>query len=114
MGLIVIVATTMLTMLFENVSGGDRLARAPWILVVSVATFLLVEGVLPWLHGGSTPGGSFVRMTCETREREGFGRGVFYAARLAVLGMSYCFFPFAGPLLALYYFVRRRMPYDEL
>lgn len=114
MGLIVIVATTMLTMLFENVPGGDRLARAPWILVVSVATFLLVEGVLPWLHGGSTPGGSFVRMTCETREREGFGRGVFYAARLAVLGMSYCFFPFAWPLLALYYFARRRMPYDEL
>lgn len=113
-GLIVIVGTTAVTALLDAFPGGARLADAPWIIVVSVATFLLVEGLLPWLRGGSTPGGSFVRMTCETKERTGYRRAVFYAARLLVLGMSYLWFPFAWPILALYYLVRRRMPYDEL
>lgn len=113
-GLTVIVGTTAVTALLDALSGGGRLADAPWIIVVSVAAFLLVEGLLPWLRNGSTPGGSFVRMTCETRERTGFRRVLFYAARLVVLGMSYLWFPFAWPLLALYYLVRRRMPYDEL
>lgn len=113
-GLIVIVGTTAVTALLDALSGGGRLADAPWIIVVSIAAFLLVEGLLPWLRNGSTPGGSFVRMTCETRERTGFRRVLFYAARLVVLGMSYLWFPFAWPLLALYYLVRRRMPYDEL
>lgn len=113
-GLIVIVGTTAVTALLDAFPGGGRLADAPWILVVSVAAFLLVEGLLPWLRNGSTPGGSFVRMTCETKERTGFRRVLFYAARLVVLGMSYLWSPFAWPLLALYYLVRRCMPYDEL
>lgn len=113
-GLIVIVGTTAVTALLGAFPGGRHLSDAPWILVVSVAAFLLVEGLLPWLRGGSTPGGRFVRMTCETRERTGYRRVVFYTARLLILGMSYLWFPFAWPLLALYYLVRHRMPYDEL
>ena len=83
------------------------------MVVVGVA-FVLVEGVLPWFHEGSTPGGGFVRMSCETRERTGARRAVFYAVRLAVLAGAFVYFPFAWPVLGLFYLVARRMPYDFL
>ncbi|WP_273394656.1 VanZ family protein [Thermophilibacter mediterraneus] len=74
--------------------------------------FAWVEVVVPWRRGGSTPGGAFVRMSCETRERTGARRLAFYAARTVVLGGAYLFFPLAWPLLALFYLVARKMPYD--
>ena len=80
--------------------------------VVLYAAFAWVELVVPWRHGGSTPGGSFVRMSCETQERMGGRRAVFYVLRVVVLGGAYFFFPLAWPILTLFYLVMRAMPYD--
>ena len=88
------------------------LTGTPLALYLHIAAFVLVEGILPWLHDGSTPGGGFVRMSCETRGRTGARRLVFYAARLVVMGGAFLFFPFAWMVLALFYLVARRMPYD--
>lgn len=46
---------------------------------------ILFEGVVPWLRGGCTLGGSFTHMTVETRPREGWRRAAFYVARMATL-----------------------------
>lgn len=45
------------------------LAEGPCLDVLPVAMFLLVEFAVPLARDGRTPGGAFVRMTCETRER---------------------------------------------
>ena len=111
-GLVIMVLSTAIFYLLSNAPGGDRLMAAPWLMGIAVVTFSVVEGVVPWFHGGSTPGGGFVRMSCETRERTGARRAAFYVARLAIMGCSCVFFPMAWPLLALFYLVARRMPYD--
>ncbi len=80
--------------------------------LVLYAAFLWVELVAPWRHAGSTPGGAFVRMSCETREREGARRAVFYVLRVVVLGAAYFFFPILWPVFALFFLFARRMPYD--
>ena len=92
----------------------DLLADAggSWQLAICAAVFLWIEAVIPWREQGSTPGGRFVRMSCETRERTGAHRAAFIAVRAAVLGASYLFFPIAWPLLALFYLIWRQMPYD--
>lgn len=83
---------------------------ALWLLV-----FLLVEVVIPWCHGGSTPGGSFVRMTFETRPRTTGRRVLFYAARVVTLLLTLEVVPWLMiPALALFYLFARRMPYDYL
>ena len=99
-------------LVLHNVPGGERWADEPWALWVGCAAFFLVELIVPWRRGGSTPGGAFVRMSCETRARTGGRRVAFYLVRLAVLGGAYLFLPLAWPLLALFYLVARRMPYD--
>lgn len=114
MGLITMVIITAAALVARNLPGIDQLGEGPWALVLALVVFVLVEGVFPWTHGGSTPGGSFVRMSCETKERAGSRRMLFYGARLVVLGLGYLWFPIAWPLLVLYYLVRHRMPYDEL
>lgn len=86
--------------------------RAHVMDVVLYAAFVWVELVVPWRHGGSTPGGAFVRMSCETQERAGTRRLAFYVLRVVVLGGAYFFFPLAWPILALFYLVMRAMPYD--
>lgn len=96
----------------HNVPGGERWADAPYVLWIAAAAFLCAECVRPWRHGGSTPGGSFVRMSCETRERTGVRRAAFFAARAATLGAALRFLPFLWPFLALFYLVARKMPYD--
>lgn len=111
-GLVIMVLSTAIFYLLSNVPGGDRLMAAPWLMGIAVVTFSVVEGVVPWFHGGSTPGGGFVRMSCEMRERTGARRAAFYVARLAIMGCSCVVFPIAWPLLALFYLVARRMPYD--
>lgn len=112
MGLLDLVLMSMLSIVLYNLPDAVRDTVGTVMLAVPVATFVLVEGILPWRHGGSTPGGGFVRMSCETRDRAGIRRVVFYLVRLAVLGLSYLFFPFAWPLLVLFYLIARRMPYD--
>lgn len=115
-GLLSLVVSGAVSIMLWNLPEGIArdLAGTPWMLVVMAFLFVLVEGVLPWMHAGSTPGGGFVRMSCETRERTGARRVVFYLARLVVLGAAYLFIPFAWFALALFYLVARRMPYDFL
>ena len=92
--------------------GASEGVRSQAMDLVLYATFLWVELVAPWRHAGSTPGGAFVRMSCETREREGARRAAFYVLRVVVLGTAYFFFPILWPVFALFYLFARRMPYD--
>lgn len=89
-------------------------AEASWAVGVAVAVFLLFEGILPWMRGGQTLGGDFVRMTFETCERHGVRRLVFYAARLATIALAVGFPPIVVPILAVFYFAVRCMPYDYI
>lgn len=83
-------------------------------VVLLVGLFALVEVVVPWRRGGSTPGGAFVRMTFETRPRTGWRRVIFYAARTAALGLLLAFPLIAVPVLLIFYAICRQMPYDLL
>ena len=94
------------------VAGAAEGVRGHLMDVVLYASFAWVELIVPWRHGGSTPGGAFVRMSCETRERSGVRRCAFYVARTLVLGGAYFFFPLAWPALLLFYLFAREMPYD--
>lgn len=78
----------------------------------AVAALVMVELVIPWRHGGSTPGGSFVRMTFETHPRTPGHRALFYAARAATLVAVLWEWPWLIPFLLLFYLVKREMPYD--
>lgn len=88
------------------------LAEGPCLDVLPVAMFLLVEFAVPLARDGRTPGGAFVRMTCETRERPPARRVVFLAVRLACMWAAFAFASVAVPVLALFFLVFRRMPYD--
>ena len=110
--LISTVVAGIIILVLYNVPDGERWVDLPWALWMECAAFVLVELVRPATHGGSTPGGAFVRMSCETKPRTGARRAVFYLVRLVVLGGAYLFFPLAWPVLALFYLFARRMPYD--
>ena len=92
--------------------GASEGVRSHAMDLVLYASFLWVELVAPWRREGSTPGGAFVRMSCETKPRSGWRRAAFYAARLVVLGGAYFFLPILWPVLALFFLFARRMPYD--
>lgn len=84
-----------------------------------VSGFLVVEVAVPWLRGGQTPGGAFVRMTVETHDRTRPRRALFYGARLLVMVACLMLWPMATSVIALpvvliYYLVKRQMPYDEI
>lgn len=79
-----------------------------------LVAFAVLEVAIPWLHDGSTLGGLFVRMSCETRPRTGWHRALFYAVRSAVLIAVFALPPYAIPILALFYLIARQMPYDFL
>ena len=113
-GLVTMVAVTAISLMFRNAPEQIAWLEGPWALWVAALVFAWVECVVPWRHGGSTPGGAFVRMSCETKPRSGVRRAAFYLTRFAVLGASFVFFPFAWPLLALFYLIARKMPYDFL
>lgn len=85
-------------------------ARA--LLLAAPALFLVLEAVVPWFNGGRTPGGSFTHMTCESHSRTTGWRLVFYAARVLTLAALIVALPLALPVLAIFYAVARRMPYD--
>ena len=78
----------------------------------AVAALVMVELVIPWRHGGSTPGGSFVRMTFETHPRTPGHRVLFYGVRAATLVAVLWEWPWLIPFLLLFYLVKREMPYD--
>lgn len=83
-----------------------------WLPWISAGAFVVIEGVIPWIRHGQTPGGAFVRMTCETRERTGIRRFVFHLARLATLACLLWYFPPIALVLLVFYAVKRKMPYD--
>lgn len=76
--------------------------------------FVAVEAVIPWFCGGSTIGGAYVHMTCESRERSTGFRLLFYVARCLTLGLAIATFWLAFPLLGLFYAIARKMPYDHV
>ncbi len=77
-----------------------------------VVAFAVVEVVVPWRTGGNTPAGLFYRMSCETQERTGADRALFYGLRAVVLFLVLRSPLFAAPSLALFYLSARNMPYD--
>lgn len=83
-----------------------------WLPWMSAGAFIAVEGVIPWLRRGQTPGGAFVRMTCETRERATMRRLIFYLARLVTLAFALWYFPPIALLLLVFYAFKKKMPYD--
>lgn len=78
--------------------------------------FVVIEGIIPWKCHGSTPGGGFIRMSFETKEREGARRIAFFAVRMAVLALCLVssFNAMVVLILLLFYLVKRCMPYDLL
>ena len=85
--------------------------------ILFLAALILFEGVVPWLRGGCTLGGSFTHMTIETRPREGWLRVAFYVARMATLiavvwwhSGGFNLLVFIG--LGIFWLVKRQMPYD--
>ena len=93
-------------------------ASLPALALLGTAAVLAVEVAVPWRRGGRTPGGAFVRMTCETRERQGARRVAFYAARAFVI-LCAVGLPGIEPRLTLvplaclvFYLFKRKMPYD--
>ena len=100
---------------------GIHMAPLPALTLLAFAetiALLIVELAIPWKRGGQTPGGTFVRMTCETRERTGSRRVAFYAARTFVV-LCATGLPGIEPRLGivplacmLFCLIKRRMPYD--
>lgn len=80
----------------------------------AAAALIVVELVIPWLHDGSTPGGSFVRMSFETHPRTPGYRVLFYVARAATLVAVLGVWPLLAPLVVLFYLITRKMPYDYI
>lgn len=93
---------------------GVRFAEGSGMGYLTIAAFVVVEFVIPLANHGKTPGGAFVRMTCETKERCPVMRVVFFSVRLAVIAGAFMFAPLAMPLLGLFFVIKHRMPYDYL
>ena len=118
--LLVMAATALIgsiSALVQVLTGSSDFAHASvfqgsWLFWIGVVVWTVVEGVTPWMRGGLTPGGGFVRMTIETRPRAGLRRALFYAARLTTFVAAFWWLPLAVPLLLLFYLVKRCMPYD--
>lgn len=79
---------------------------------LAIVTLVAVEVIIPWFHDGSTPGGSFVRMTFETHPRTTGYRLLFYAARSVTLVLACLWVPWMVIILLVFYLVKREMPYD--
>lgn len=78
----------------------------------AIIALIVVEVLIPWFHDGSTPGGSFVRMTFENHPRTLGYRLLFYAARSATLVLAFSWVPWMAIILLVFYLVKREMPYD--
>jgi glycopeptide antibiotics resistance protein len=78
------------------------------------AMLVFFEFLVPLAWKGRTLGGSFVRMSCETRPRRGLLRVVFFVVRLAVFYLVVKFPAYALAALLVWWVVFRAMPYDML
>ena len=114
-----VLATSLVTLPFAlaNLSCA-AVAGAPVMALAACALFAVVEVIQPWRRGGQTLGGSFVRMTFETRERAGGRRVAFYVVRAFVILSTTGLFGLwpqvtLVPLVCLvFYLFKRCMPYD--
>ncbi len=84
------------------------------LVVCATIAFVVVEVIVPWHYGGSTPGGGLVRMTFETVERKGSFRVLFYAVCTATLAVVFGIPQYAAPILMIFYLFARQMPYDYI
>lgn len=93
---------------YEAFTSGDVL-NCLWL-----ALFIIVEVVIPWCNNGSTLGGMFVRMSCESRTRPPAQRLLFYGVRSLVIIVAlwppWCLI--AIPVILVFYLIKRRMPQD--
>lgn len=121
-GLCTITPWVLVSVAFELASGQafelfglDAVQTATAVYTVClVASFAIVEILIPLRHEGSTPGGMFVRMSFETKTRTGVWRACFYAIRSTVLILMVIFPEFLVPALLIYYIIKREMPYDAI
>lgn len=114
-------AQPQLTLASHGLSGYLPLAKADDIAWITFWICLVIfELLVPVTRGGSTLGGSFIRMSCETKKRKGAMRALFYGVRSLVF---FCVFSpsiFEGaamwiPLICiLAYPFCHGMPYDLL
>lgn len=93
---------------------GVRFAEGSGMGWITFALFVVVQFLVPLVNQGRTPGGSFVRMTCETKERGPIMRVVFLAVRLVTIVCAFMYAPYAMPILGLFFILKHRMPYDYL
>lgn len=109
--------TCAVALLLGTAHGVAMALAALAALGAAVGSFVVVEGVVPWCCEGSTPGGAFVRMSCEARPRPAGRRLGFYLARFAVIlaclgSWPLLLSPLVVVLVGVFYLVTRKMPYD--
>lgn len=79
-----------------------------------LVAFVIMEVIIPWFNNGSTLGGMFVRMTCESRSRTPGRRLLFYVVRsatiIAIIWVPLCFIVI--PVILMLYLANRRLPQD--
>lgn len=116
-GIIVLVATLCvwsLIILVAPIGLDARFVEGSGMVWIMLGVFTIVQLFIPLANQGKTPGGSFVRMTCETKERGPVRRVVFLVVRLVFIVGACMYAPLAMPLLGLFFFIAHRMPYDYL
>lgn len=75
--------------------------------------FIVIEVLMPWVSGGQTPGGAFVRMTVEEHPRSERYRLMFYGARMLII-VGCLIMPPMIIVVGIYYLAKRQMPYDAI
>lgn len=92
-----------------------RFVEGSGMVWIMLGVFTIVQFFIPLANRGKTPGGSFVRMTCETKERGPIRRVVFLVVRLVFI-VGACMYAPAGDAASGPVFLYRapRMPYDYL
>lgn len=104
-----------ITMWFFGFDLGQSMAVVGYVtLAVMVGVFCICEVLMPWLRGGQTPGGAFVRMTIESHSRTQGRRIMFYAARVLTIVACIVLWPIMPVVVIAYYLLRRQMPYDAI
>ena len=112
--IVIVVGALALLVYLQFEPNVDDAVVATAVLVFMAVVFLIVEWVVPWLRKGRTPGGGFVRMTIETRERTGGRRFAFYLLRTLTLVLVWAFSFIVPLILVIFYAVKHCMPYDLL
>ena len=83
-----------------------------WLPLINTGAFLAIEGVVPWLNGGQTPGGWFVHIDLRNTQAGAF-------AQIRLLSGAAChdrlharYFPPIALVLLVFYAFKKKMPHD--